>query len=686
MGQFQLNKAQEEVVAHDQGPLLVLAGAGSGKTGVVTRRIARMIESGVPAESIIAMTFTNKAASEMHERVTRLVGPKACKQLLACTFHHFGLHVLRREAKAMGLRGGKFAIYDRSDCTSVLRAAMRAMRTEQGADLGAVLNRISLAKNAFLDPEDYETQHADSDDEYDQITIQAYPRFQRAMDNLQAFDFDDLVCQPVHLWRKQPDVLQRWQRRFRYVIVDEYQDTNLVQLEMLRLLVKEHKNLCVVGDDDQAIYAWRGADVRNILDFAKHFRGAKIVKLEHNYRSTAAVLNLANAVLANSSSRRHPKQLICTQGEGDVVELVRAPDGDAEALFVARKIQILIDNGDARPRDIAILYRSNKQAPEIEATLKMEGIPYELTGSKQLFEKKEVKDLLAYLRVAIEPFDELAVRRTLNYPARGIGDVALGKIVQHATAKEQSLYAAICKAHEIQNLSGQARNSCRTYVRHLAMMRQGIEAKKPSKTIMNELIEALDLKSNIAAECGSNNKLAARRWGNVQYLLRSFGRHDERGGCELKEFLQRLLLRDDDRDKNKEQHNRVTMTTMHGAKGLEFSYVFLVGLEDGLMPHKRVLDERVTDAAPLSAIKTDEIEQERRLLYVAITRAKKKLFLCHATTRLMRGAVLKRATSRFLQKLPEELFTVQDLEIVEPIAATHTKSGADAVLAALLGN
>jgi DNA helicase-2/ATP-dependent DNA helicase PcrA len=445
--------------------------------------------------------------------------------------------------------------------------------------------------------------------------------------------------------------------------------------------------LTVVGDDAQSIYSFRSAEVRNILDFPKHFRGAKVVKLQRNYRSTNAVLNVANAVLSASTARRHPKRLICTQGEGEKVQLVSAGDGDAEAQFVAQEIQSLVDRGEARLRDIAVLYRSNKQAPEIETALKMQGIAYDLIGSKQMFEKKEIKDLLAYLRVALEPFDELAVRRTLNYPARGIGEIGLSKIANHATAKDRSLYGSLLRAHEIPDLSAAARHGCSEYVRIITAMKNGIAADRPSLEIMQALIEAIDLKSCVAAESGSNNKLAARRWGNVQYLLRSFERHDERGTATLAEMLQRLLLRDDDRDKSDDHvADVVTLATIHGAKGLEYSVVFVVGLEDGLIPHQRVLDERVTDVAATSQLNIDELEQERRLLYVAITRAKKHLYLCHAKSRIMRGGAKPRALSRFLQKLPEELFAMRDLQVVSPLSATQTKVGADAVLAALLGD
>ena len=381
--------------------MLVLAGAGSGKTGVVTKRIARLIQDGTPATAILAMTFTNKAAAEMQERVTRLVGRKASKGLLCCTFHRFGLEVLRKEARALGVRGGRFAIFDRGDCVGIVRDAMRSLVTGKSWDMQAILNRISLAKNAFIDPQTYAAMAEKSDDPYDELTALCYPKYADTLRSLQAFDFDDLVCEPVLLWRRREDVRERWQMRFRYLIVDEYQDTNQAQLEMLRSLATAHQNLCVVGDDDQAIYAWRGADVRNILDFEEHFRGTKVVRLQHNYRSSEAVLTVANAVLEASTARRHDKRLIPTRGEGAKVKHVVARDGTTEARFVAEEIHRICDDGRAPPREIAVLYRSNLQAGELESELKARGVPYQLFGGTQTFERKEVKDVLAYLRVLL---------------------------------------------------------------------------------------------------------------------------------------------------------------------------------------------------------------------------------------------------------------------------------------------
>jgi DNA helicase-2/ATP-dependent DNA helicase PcrA len=687
VARVRLNKAQQEAVDHDLGPLLVLAGAGSGKTGVVTQRIARLIRSGVPASTILAMTFTNKAAGEMQERVTRLVGAKATKGLLVCTFHRFGLEVLGREVKALGFRGGRFAIYDRADCIGILRDVLRPIFTGKNHDIGAILNRISLAKNAFIDPEAFTQFAARSNHEYDEITALAYPKYTSTLAALQAFDFDDLVCEPVRLWRRREDVLKRWRMRYRYVIVDEYQDTNTAQLEMLRLLVDDHRNLCVVGDDDQAIYAWRGADVRNILDFERHFTGAKVVRLERNYRSTKAILDVANAVLEASTAPRHEKRLIPTRGEGEKVQVVTAADNDTESKYVAESIKTLVDRGTARPKEIAVLYRSNLQAGEIEIELKARGVPYQMFGGTQTFERKEVKDVLAYLAVATDPTNELAVRRSINYPPRGIGDVALDKIGNHATAYDLTLIEAVEKAHAIVGLSEPARAGCRAYARIIAELRRDMDDILPVRELVGGLLEAIELKRAIGAECGQNAKAAARRWANVNYLLKTLERRENKQRMDREawqQFLRVLMLREESEEE--EVVDKVTLTTMHGAKGLEFDHVFVIGLEEGLMPHKRSTEERSTDAPPIDGRVIDEIAQERRLFYVAVTRAKKHLYLCWARARGNRGKLVKRAPSRFLLTLPDELVDKRDMLEPPKPDANETKRGLADVLAAIAGS
>ena len=669
--------------------MLVLAGAGSGKTRVVTERIARLLGRGISARSILAMTFTNKAAGEMYERVGRLVGSKSARELKVCTFHRFGLDVLGAETRALGLRGSSFAIFDQSDSTGVLREILRELRAGKSYDVPAILARISSAKNAFLEPEAWtEAQRKGKGlDEYDEIAMLVYPRYIAALRGFQAFDFDDLICEVVRLWQRRPDVLERWRARYRFVIVDEYQDTNRAQLELLLLLAGEHRNVVVVGDDDQSIYAWRGADVRNILDFEEHFGGAKVVKLEHNYRSRKPILDVANAVLARSGARRHRKTLVATRdGEGKV-QVVVCADPDVEASFVATETQRLLERENVRPKEIAVLYRSNLQSAAIEAAFKERQIPLRMIGGTQFYERKEVKDLIAYLRVSLNPNDEMSLRRILNYPARGIGEVAVSKITAHATARDLTLWAVVTRPHIVHELTPAAMEGCRQLVRVIEAARARFERAEPSHEISRALLVEAGFKEDIVAGSASNTA-AARRWGNLEGLLNVFARRHEQGKGDREkfaEFLRLLALRADSEEE--EAIDRVTLTTMHGAKGLEFPYVFVIGLEDGLMPHSRSLEERATDAAPGSAEGPEagghSIEEERRLFYVAVTRAKDRLYLTRAKHRGSRGKMVPRTPSRFLLDVPAEL--LEEREELAPVAPEIDKAraGAASVLAAL---
>jgi DNA helicase-2/ATP-dependent DNA helicase PcrA len=717
-----LNPAQQAAVEHDLGPLLVLAGAGSGKTRVVTMRVARLIQRGVPARSILAMTFTNKAAAEMHERVASLVGPKIAKDLEVSTFHRFGLKVLGLETKALGLRGTKFAIFDQADCSGVVREILRTVNSGRAYDIGAILTRISNAKNAFLSPEDWSRAEREGGkdvvDEYDEISSIVYPKYLAAMRSFQAFDFDDLICEVVNLWRKRADVLQKWRERYRYLIVDEYQDTNHAQLELVRLLAGEHRNVCVVGDDDQSIYAWRGADVRNILEFEQHFAGAKVVKLEENYRSKAAILNVANAVLAKSGARRHGKVLRPTLPGGDQVEVVVCTDPEVEAAFLGDSMRASIDAG-MRPKDFAVLYRSNLQSGPVEAALKERQIPLRMIGGTQFYERKEVKDLIAYLRVAIDPHDEMSLRRIINYPARGIGDVAVTKLGYYATAHDHHLWTAVTHAQAIDDLAPAAVEGCRQLVHLVEGIRARFARGETGSVVARAVCGDIGLKEDIQAGSTSANA-AARRWANVEGLLGVFQRRDDRGlgdRASFAEFLRLISLREEGEEDD--ATDRVTLTTMHGAKGLEFKIVFIVGLEEGLLPHARTQNERATDApaTPTSAKRakgslgkddvraaneaahaaassltvdgaatSDSIEEERRLFYVAVTRAREKLYLCRTKTRAMRGKVLPRVPSRFLLDIPPELVTEREQLAVAAPKLDHVKTGASSVLAALLGN
>ncbi len=664
--------------------MLVLAGAGSGKTRVVTTRIARLVQNGVLPRSLLAMTFTNKAAAEMLERVEKLVGPKAAHDLTVGTFHSFGLTVLRAETRALGLRGGRFVIYDQADCTGAVREVLRSVKGTRNYDVGAILGRISVAKNAFVPPDRYAAeleQRGVEPSEYDEITAIVYPRYVAMMRSLQAFDFDDLICEVVNLWRKRAEVLEKYRQRFRFVIVDEYQDTNQAQLELLRALCEEHRNVCVVGDDDQSIYAWRGADVRNILDFERHFPGAKVVKLQENYRSNANVLRVAANVLDKSSARRHEKTIVATRAAAEPVEVVVCSDAELEAKFVARTIEAEVRSGRHRPRDFAVLYRSNLQSPEVESALREQGLPVRMIGGTQFFERKEVKDLLAYLKLAFDPDDEIAARRAINYPARGVGEVALDKIATYATVHGLSLLEAARRAHEIKGLGSAAFAGCRAFGTIVAETVSALDRGEPSAEVARGVCERIGLKADLDAG-SSSNAIAARRWANVEGLLGVFARRDARGLGDkdrFEEFLRLLALRPPEDD---ESHaDAVTLTTMHGAKGLEFPYVFIVGLEEGLLPHARTQTERATDVPMGDA--GASVEEERRLFYVSVTRAKDKLYLCRARRRTLRGKLVTRTPSRFLEEIPPDLYVLREERADVAASLEQTRAGAKGLLEAL---
>ncbi len=641
-----LNAPQLAAVEHGQGPLLVLAGAGSGKTRVITMRIARLLEKGVRPEQILAVSFTNKAAEEMRERMIPLVGPKSAEQLILSTFHSFGVRFLQEENRLLGY-DGKFVIFDQADATGLVREILRQDRKSDGArklDLMAIISRISLWKNELKAPE----QIPESDFEYDAVAREVYPRYEQALRNMHAVDFDDLVALPVRLLEKHPQVREKWQRRFRHILIDEFQDTNGAQLKTLLLLANELANVCVVGDDDQAIYGWRGADVRNILEFEQHFPGAKIVKLEDNYRSRAAVLDVANAAIANSQHKRHQKTLRAARGGGDKVRLVPCDDPGHEARFVIEEIKDLHQDRLAY-RDMAILYRSNLQARLIEEELRANGVPYRLFGGTQFFDRKEVKDAAAYLRVAVNPLDDISLRRIINYPPRGIGDTTIERIDRLRLARGLSFWDAVQRAQTLDDVPDAAKRSIFKLTNMLGAMRSRFETGRDMAKGAADLFEGAGLREALV---DGDDAAGMRRWESVQFLLRSIERYEARPGDDkpsLAQFLARITLKRDETEENESgEPNQVTLSTLHGAKGLEFHTVFLIGVVEGQLPHSRTTDPKVTEAAPT------DVDEERRLFYVGVTRARDRLYISHFKRRLLRGQVTQAAPSRFLEGLPED--------------------------------
>ena len=690
----QMNPAQQVAVEHQNGPMLVLAGAGSGKTRVITHRIARLLERGVPAHMICALTFTNKAAGEMAERVhyivkeQRLGGKHGAKGIVISTFHSFGLMVLGRERKSLG---GTFTIFDQGDCVGAVKDILSRIHANKAVDSAAVLARISNAKNAFLTPEELGVREGD---EYDEITKVVYPKYQSALRSFRAFDFDDLVVEVARLWKERPDILDRWQKEYLYVLVDEYQDTNRAQLEVLRLLCDRHKNICVVGDDDQSIYAWRGADIRNILDFEEQFAGAKVVKLEQNYRSMAPILAVANSVIEKRSDSKYRKRLFTEKLGGDKVKLGVAPSPEAEATYVARELRRIIREEQRKPKDCAILYRSNGQAKLLEEQLREQGVPYRMIGGQQFFERKEVKDVLAYLKLALNRADEISLRRVINYPPRGIGDTSVEKLSQHATAKGWSLWEAVERVDGLDGISNPAREGCKQLEGIVGDLRKKLLVQRaPASGVARELCEAIGLKKDIDATSTSANA-GARRWGNVEGLFGILGRREQRveakGGDvtaerDLMAFLHSLTLQtsDDDEDPG----NVVTLSTLHGSKGLEFDVVYLIGCEEGLIPHMRTLETRATDAGGVPGAAAggnpQDIEEERRLFYVGVTRARQRLELLRCKHRVMRGKPVPRTPCRFLMDIGDELLEHFEVKDASPMSVSEMATNANNLLAML---
>jgi len=653
-----LNPAQREAVMHVHGPLLVLAGAGSGKTRVITYRMANLLAQGIPARQIGALTFTNKAAGEMHERVASLLadlghGPSAARELTVSTFHSFGLEFLRREEAAVG---GKFAIYDQGDVQAVVREALKNVVTGKTYDVGAIVARISKLKNAFIDPAAFEPK----DDDYDVITHMVYPRYVAAMRNFRAFDFDDLVCEVVRVLRDRPDVRARWQERMGFWLVDEYQDTNGAQLALLRLLVGERRNVCVVGDDDQSIYGWRGAEARNILDFEEHFPGAKIVKLEQNYRSRAPVLALANAVLEKRAERKYPKVLYTEQPGGDAARVLVAPSAESEADWIAGEIRRLINDERRRPRDFAILYRSNLLAEPLEEALREQRVNYKVFGGQSVYEKKEVKDVIAYLRLVVAPHDDLSLRRVLNFPPRGLGEQSLETIAKHAVARGWTLHDTLDRLQAIDGIPTNARTGAEKFLSILADARRAVAGGERPSVIAKSVVAAAGIREYVASS--SKGSEFDRRWGNVEWLFQVLDRKERagtlgKGAAALAQVLQQLSLSFNDDDG--EAGDYVTLSTLHGSKGLEWEVVFLIGCEEGYLPHQRTLEVRATEA-----IATD-VEEERRLFYVGVTRARERLYLGRCERRMVRGKQLPRTPSRFLADLPSA--EIEEITIPEKV-------------------
>lgn len=636
-----LNPAQREAVEHGAGPLLILAGAGSGKTRVITHRIASLIRRGVEPESIVAVSFTNKAAAEMAERTVPLVGGKKASRVRMSTFHRFGLAFLREEAAAAGI-AGRFVIYDQGDSSGLVKEILRE-QAQRKVDVTAVLARISNWKSELLPPRDV----PDRDDEYHLLAAGVYPEYEARLAAMCALDFDDLVCRPVLLLRENEEVRERWRHRIEHLLVDEFQDTSEAQLELVKLLANRDRNVCVVGDDDQSIYSWRGARPGNILEFSRHFPGAKIVKLETNYRSRAPILEVANSVIAASGSRRHAKRLRAARDGGQPVRMCTTETPREEAELVASEIGRVRREGAAFDQ-IAVLYRSNLQARVVEEELTAHGIPYRVFGGQQFFDRKEVKDVAAYLRFVVNPRDEISLRRILNYPARGIGTRSVAAIAESARARRVPFAVAAAAPQTVDGLPDGARRSLAGLFHLLDRTRERMERSGKLYLAARDMVQEIGLPEALAA-AGTGDEEGARRIRNVEYLLAFLERYEGGGPRDAKslhDFLHRVTLDGDRRDD--ESGGGVTLCTLHAAKGLEFPVVFLIGCVEGQLPHTRITDPRA------GSVEAGDPDEERRLFYVGITRARDLLYLTAAKRRLVRGKPVEVTPSRFVDDIPEE--------------------------------
>jgi superfamily I DNA/RNA helicase len=633
-----LNPSQREAVTTTEGPLLVLAGAGTGKTRVITTRIAHLIGRGANPAAILAVTFTNKAAGEMRERVAALVGEGA-REVTVGTFHAFCARVLREHGSVLGLPR-RFTICDSSDQLAAVKSAMRELRVhETTMHPSAVQARISLGKNRMETPDDFLANGSGS---RDQLVGSVWQRYVEFLGRTRSLDFDDLLLEAVRLLRDHPDVRERYRQRYRYVLVDEYQDTNHPQYEIVRLIGEEHRNVCVVGDDDQSIYGWRGADVRKILGFNRDFAGARVVRLQTNYRSTRPILEAANNVIRHNASR-HEKALESARGPGEPVRFLRLKDETSEATFVVEQMRKLLRLEEARPRDFAILCRTQVQFRPFEAELRANGLPYVVVGGMSFFDRKEVRDVVAFLKLAVNPLDETALLRVINTPPRGVGKASLDRLLEFATEQGITAGEAFERASDIDGLSPQSVAGYRAL--RSAIDSSGLpEAGRDLVPRLERFLENVGYHGEVA-RLYSDPMTREARWAGVLEVLNFAENHVRRAAQpSLHAFLEELALQTDDgpgEDRTESRGDSVTLMTLHAAKGLEFPHVFLVGMEEGLLPHAR-------------AVADSGIDEERRLAYVGITRAMTTLTMSFAFERAKYGRSSRTTPSRFLYEAQGE--------------------------------
>lgn len=635
-----LNPAQREAVEKTEGPVLILAGAGSGKTRVLTTRIGHLIEDkGVQPANILAITFTNKAANEMRERVEETLDSDASDMWIS-TFHSCCVRILRKDINRIGYNRS-FVIYDSADQVTLVKDCLKELNlSDKVFEPKVIISTISGAKDKLYDPKQFKAMHM-NDNRMSKIA-DVYALYQDRLKRNSALDFDDLIFKTVELLKSDKEVLDYYRNRFKYIMVDEYQDTSKAQYELIKILAKEHQNICVVGDDDQSIYGWRGADIRNILEFEKDYDNVHVVKLEQNYRSTQIILDAANTVISNNIERKR-KRLWSEKKEGELIKIQVAQDEIEESDFVADMIAKISREQNRSYKDFAILYRANAQSRSVEDALNRSQIPYNIYGGTKFYERKEIKDLIAYLRVIQNPQDDISIKRIINIPRRGIGLRTIEKIEDRASLKQESIYSVLIDIETNSEISTKARNSISEFVDNVIGTLRTMREVYPVSKLIEKVIESIDYYGYIDELYKGNKEEAEERKDNVKEFI-SVAMEFEQTSEEkdLETFLTGVALTSESSEE--EEIDKVSLMTIHTSKGLEFPVVFIVGMEDGLFPIARAV----------RSMNDSEIEEERRLCYVGITRAKEILYLTLTQKRTLYGKTNPSIASRFMEELPKE--------------------------------
>ncbi|MEX0990837.1 MAG: DNA helicase PcrA [Actinomycetota bacterium] len=639
-----LNPVQREAVLHTEGPVLIVAGAGSGKTRALTHRIAYLIRGrDVAPGAILAITFTNKAAREMADRVENLLGTRVAKGMWILTFHSACVRILRREHRHLGLPSS-FSIYDDGDTERLITMILKDLNLDvKRFPPRAMASAIGAAKDALLSASEYT---AAASNLYEKTVAEVYGAYERRLRDAGALDFDDLIAEAVRLFQRHPEVLAHYQERFRYVLIDEYQDTNRAQYHLVNMLAAKHNNLCVVGDADQGVYSWRGATIKNLLDFERDHPDAAVFLMEQNYRSTQNILAVANALIEHNVNRK-PKSLWTQESGGELVVRYRAENEHEEAMFVAEEVERLVEAEGYRYRDVALFYRTNAQSRVLEDIFMRVGLPYRIIGGVRFYARKEVKDILAYLRLLVNPQDVVSARRVVNTPKRGVGEQTVAAIESFARDEEVSFLEACRRAEEITTLTARSTGGVASFVRVMDQLASRLAGGAGAM----RMVEAAAEDSGYIADLESERTVEAEgRVENIQELGGVAAEHEARSpDATLSDFLEQVALVSE-QDEYDADASTVTLMTLHNAKGLEFPVVFIIGMEDGVFPHYRSMGD------------ADELEEERRLAYVGVTRARERLYLSHAWSRTLFGSTSYNPPSRFLSEIPADLVKLLEHE------------------------